>query len=237
MQLPVQALSVRVSMPWEQEGTRRRHGAGRAGGRRRRVPLRRGVPSRRDPARARGDDVDAVVRPDRHARLPRRAHDAHAVDDQRVHRRVPAAARDRQGVRHPRSAVERAHDRRHRRRARRRRVRRARRLVQGPGRDRPIARSATIADALDRTSGPTPDSAREVGQRPRPVQQPHPPIWIGGSGKPALRRVAHDGRRLDPAGDAARSTARRHRHDPARARPGAARRGARDRLPPRRARR
>jgi probable F420-dependent oxidoreductase len=26
--------------------------------------------------------------------------------------------------------------------------------------------------------------------RPRPVQQPHPPIWIGGSGKPALRRVA-----------------------------------------------
>jgi probable F420-dependent oxidoreductase len=29
-----------------------------------------------------------------------------------------------------------------------------------------------------------------VGQRPRPVQQPHPPIWIGGSGKPALRRVA-----------------------------------------------
>jgi probable F420-dependent oxidoreductase len=29
-----------------------------------------------------------------------------------------------------------------------------------------------------------------VGQRPRPVQQPHPPIWIGGSGRPALRRVA-----------------------------------------------
>ena len=33
----------------------------------------------------------------------------------------------------------------------------------------------------------------EVGQRPRPVQQPHPPIWIGGSGKPALRRVARVG--------------------------------------------
>lgn len=30
----------------------------------------------------------------------------------------------------------------------------------------------------------------DAGQRPRPVQQPHPPIWIGGSGKPALRRVA-----------------------------------------------
>lgn len=33
----------------------------------------------------------------------------------------------------------------------------------------------------------------DVGQRPRPVQRPHPPIWIGGSGKPALRRVARVG--------------------------------------------
>ena len=33
----------------------------------------------------------------------------------------------------------------------------------------------------------------DVGQSPRPVQQPHPPIWIGGSGKPALRRVARVG--------------------------------------------
>jgi probable F420-dependent oxidoreductase len=33
----------------------------------------------------------------------------------------------------------------------------------------------------------------DVGQRPRPVQQPRPPIWIGGSGKPALRRVAQLG--------------------------------------------
>jgi alkanesulfonate monooxygenase SsuD/methylene tetrahydromethanopterin reductase-like flavin-dependent oxidoreductase (luciferase family) len=31
----------------------------------------------------------------------------------------------------------------------------------------------------------------DVGQRPRPVQQPRPPVWIGGSGRPALRRVAH----------------------------------------------
>jgi probable F420-dependent oxidoreductase len=43
---------------------------------------------------------------------------------------------------------------------------------------------ATIKDAL------TNEWIGEVGQRPRPVQQPHPPIWIGGSGKPALRRVA-----------------------------------------------
>jgi probable F420-dependent oxidoreductase len=45
----------------------------------------------------------------------------------------------------------------------------------------------TIKDAL------TNEWIGDVGQRPRPVQQPHPPIWIGGSGKPALRRVAHLG--------------------------------------------
>jgi len=44
---------------------------------------------------------------------------------------------------------------------------------------------ATIKDAL------TNEWIGDVGQRPRPVQQPHPPIWIGGSGRPALRRVAH----------------------------------------------
>jgi probable F420-dependent oxidoreductase len=43
---------------------------------------------------------------------------------------------------------------------------------------------ATIKEAL------TNEWIGDVGQRPRPVQQPHPPIWIGGSGKPALRRVA-----------------------------------------------
>jgi alkanesulfonate monooxygenase SsuD/methylene tetrahydromethanopterin reductase-like flavin-dependent oxidoreductase (luciferase family) len=48
---------------------------------------------------------------------------------------------------------------------------------------------ATISAALtDEWTATTP--AGRVGQRPRPVQQPHPPIWIGGSGKPALRRVA-----------------------------------------------
>jgi probable F420-dependent oxidoreductase len=30
----------------------------------------------------------------------------------------------------------------------------------------------------------------DVGLRPRPVQQPRPPIWVGGSKPPALRRVA-----------------------------------------------
>ena len=40
----------------------------------------------------------------------------------------------------------------------------------------------------------------DVGQRPRPVQEPRPPIWIGGSGKPALRRVAARGDGWIPQG-------------------------------------
>jgi probable F420-dependent oxidoreductase len=48
---------------------------------------------------------------------------------------------------------------------------------------------SVISDALT-NEWTTPPSGEEVGQRPRPVQQPHPPIWIGGSGRPALRRVA-----------------------------------------------
>lgn len=55
-------------------------------------------------------------------------------------------------------------------------------------------RGAIVDDAL----GVIDHALREewtagVGQRPRPVQQPRPPIWIGGSGRPALRRVAHLG--------------------------------------------
>ncbi len=40
----------------------------------------------------------------------------------------------------------------------------------------------------------------DVGLRPRPVQQPRPPIWIGGSGNPALRRVAERGDGWIPQG-------------------------------------
>lgn len=40
----------------------------------------------------------------------------------------------------------------------------------------------------------------DVGLRPRPVQQPRPPIWVGGSSKPALRRVAERGDGWIPQG-------------------------------------
>jgi probable F420-dependent oxidoreductase len=39
-----------------------------------------------------------------------------------------------------------------------------------------------------------------VGMRPRPVQHPRPPIWIGGSSRPALRRVAERGDGWIPQG-------------------------------------
>jgi probable F420-dependent oxidoreductase len=43
-------------------------------------------------------------------------------------------------------------------------------------------------------------AAKDLGQRPRPVQQPRPPIWVGGYGKPALRRVAERGDGWIPQG-------------------------------------
>jgi probable F420-dependent oxidoreductase len=43
-------------------------------------------------------------------------------------------------------------------------------------------------------------SFKDVGQRPRPVQDPRPPIWVGGYGKPALRRVAARGDGWIPQG-------------------------------------
>jgi probable F420-dependent oxidoreductase len=41
----------------------------------------------------------------------------------------------------------------------------------------------------------------ELGQRPRPVQQPRPPIWVGGSSGAALRRAAALGDGWLPQGD------------------------------------
>lgn len=40
----------------------------------------------------------------------------------------------------------------------------------------------------------------DVGLRPRPAQHPRPPIWVGGSSKPALRRVAARGDGWIPQG-------------------------------------
>ena len=135
--------------------------------------------------------------------VPRGAHHAHAADDQRVRRVVPPSAPDREGVRDARRAVGRTRDPRRRRRSPRGRVRRARRAVRASAARSPTRRS-TASSTRGPTSGPPHDGARwryaDVGQGPRPVQQPHPPIWIGGSGKPALRRVARVGDGWIPQG-------------------------------------
>jgi probable F420-dependent oxidoreductase len=58
---------------------------------------------------------------------------------------------------------------------------------------------------------------RDLGQRPRPVQQPRPPIWIGGSTAGALKRAAERGDGWLPQGvpemgmEAAIRTIRAHR--------------------------
>jgi len=51
---------------------------------------------------------------------------------------------------------------------------------------------AAFRDEYPQHDGPT-WPVRDLGQRPRPVQQPRPPIWVGGSTKPALRRAAERG--------------------------------------------
>jgi probable F420-dependent oxidoreductase len=49
--------------------------------------------------------------------------------------------------------------------------------------------TAAFTDEYPTHQGPT-WPVNDLGQRPRPVQQPRPPIWVGGSTKAALRRAA-----------------------------------------------
>lgn len=64
---------------------------------------------------------------------------------------------------------------------------------RGPLTDEAIdAVAAALTDEFPAVEGPT-WSFRDLGVAPRPVQQPRPPIWVGGSSKPALRRAAERG--------------------------------------------
>lgn len=51
---------------------------------------------------------------------------------------------------------------------------------------------AGLTEEFPTLPGPT-WPARDLGVSPRPVQQPRPPIWVGGSSMPALRRAAARG--------------------------------------------
>jgi len=52
--------------------------------------------------------------------------------------------------------------------------------------------AAAFTDEYPDHDGPT-WTIHDCGQRPRPAQQPRPPIWVGGSTKSALRRAAERG--------------------------------------------
>jgi probable F420-dependent oxidoreductase len=51
---------------------------------------------------------------------------------------------------------------------------------------------AALVDEFPEHDGPQ-WSFRDVGVGPRPVQQPRPPVWVGGSAPPSLRRAAEKG--------------------------------------------
>jgi probable F420-dependent oxidoreductase len=62
-------------------------------------------------------------------------------------------------------------------------------------------RGARTNDAIDTiVSAWSSEYVGDLGQCPRPVQTPRPPVWIGGSGAPALRRVAERGDGWIPQG-------------------------------------
>jgi len=64
---------------------------------------------------------------------------------------------------------------------------------RGAGLDEAIdALAAALSDEYPTLAGPR-WPARDVGVSPRPVQQPRPPIWVGGSSRAALRRAARRG--------------------------------------------
>jgi probable F420-dependent oxidoreductase len=74
-----------------------------------------------------------------------------------------------------------------------------------------------FGDEFTDLDGPSwPNVGRELGQRPRPVQPGGPPIWVGGSSKPALRRAAERGDGWLPQGPVTAETVdfiRRHRQE------------------------
>ncbi|MBM3673955.1 MAG: TIGR03619 family F420-dependent LLM class oxidoreductase [Actinobacteria bacterium] len=66
----------------------------------------------------------------------------------------------------------------------------------------PFANRGALTDAAvdEIVAAWTDEFVGDVGLRPRPAQRPRPPIWVGGSSKPALRRVAARGDGWIPQG-------------------------------------
>ncbi len=136
----------------------------------------------------------------------RRPHDPHRGRRFGADHAVPQPGRDRQELGDDRPDVGRAADRRCRRRLERGRIYRTRRAVPRARRGappnicafgRPAGRRARSRSPAGSFRSPTCISI------PKPVQQPHPPIWIGGASDAALRRAApvHRAVAADPAAD------------------------------------
>ncbi len=80
---------------------------------------------------------------------------------------------------------------------------------RGAGLDEAIdALAAALCDEYPTLAGPR-WPATDLGATPRPVQQPRPPIWVGGSSRAALRRAAARGTAGSPRPCAAATCATR----------------------------
>lgn len=75
--------------------------------------------------------------------------------------------------------------------------------------DRFDAAIAAMKAAWTRDSVPVDASGATHTMRPRPVQQPHPPVWIGGNSRRALRRAVELGDGWMPFPNPAATAARR----------------------------
>ena len=113
---------------------------------------------------------------------------------------VPQPGGDRQDARHHRRALAWARHGRRRGGLAARGVRGARRARLRPARRGERRVPAHLQDAVDPGPGLVPRASSIASTRsaacPHPVQKPHPPIWVGGHSKAALRRVGAPRRRL-----------------------------------------
>ena len=182
-----------------------RAGPHRPGGRRGGLLLSRRVRPHRHPAPPGRRHGHHLVRHDGDAGLAGRGHDAHPPALPRADPRpAPSAARG-QGALDDRPPLGRAPHRRRRRRPRARGVRAADRRLRRSGAATPTRPSPRLAaaftDEFPELPGPR-FPARDMGIAPRPVRQPRPPIWIGGSSPAAIRRTAAFGDGWLPQGTA-----------------------------------